>query len=71
MTLAKEKKEIDATVFGCRKRFSGKDVVVSVFEAKAMVKLSDYESLTDKVLTFSSLEKCNKTSQARKSINFL
>lgn len=70
LTLAKEKKEIDATSFGCRKRFSGKDVVVSVYEAKAMVKLSTYTSLSTEEITFSSLEKCTENILKKKKYKF-
>lgn len=66
MTSAIAKKEIDSTASGCQKRFSGKDVVISVFEAKAMVKLSNYESLSAQDITFSTLEKCKENISKKK-----
>ena len=70
MTLAKTKKEIDSVASGCRKRFSGKDVIVSVFEAKAMVKLSNDESLSAQDVTFSTLEKCNENISRKRKYKF-
>lgn len=54
----------------CRKRFAGKDVVVSVYEAKAMVKFSYSVYLASEVLTFSTFEKCNENILKKRKYRF-
>lgn len=68
-TIEKEKNGSDVSD-SCRKRFAGKDVVVSVYEAKAMVKLSNYESLSAQEITFSTLEKCNENISKKRKYKF-
>jgi len=68
--LAKEKKDFDIDD-SCVKRFIGKnEVVVTLAEAKAMVKLPGGDIPSDQDLTFSSLEKCQENILKKRKYKF-